>query len=121
MSHFYLMHPLIKKINQKKIENKINIDLAILPSHDTTPFLSFLIPRNFLITHSIGRPYCLSHLYLLLSILLLLNFLSQFVLSQLFPTFTVFFLLSTVSSFFLIFPSILCHTFYPTTQTISLL
>jgi len=28
------MHPLIRKIKEKKIEKKININLAILPSHD---------------------------------------------------------------------------------------
>ena len=35
MSHFYLMCPSIRKNKEKKIEKKINIDLAILPSHDT--------------------------------------------------------------------------------------
>jgi len=36
-----------KKIKEKKIEKKININLAISPSYNTTPLLSFLIPRNF--------------------------------------------------------------------------
>jgi len=35
MSHFCLVHLSIRKRKEKKIEKKINIDLAILPSHDT--------------------------------------------------------------------------------------
>ena len=35
MSHFYLAHPLIRKIKEKKKKRILNIDLAILPSHDT--------------------------------------------------------------------------------------
>ena len=42
MSHFYLVHPLIRKINEKKIEKKINIDLAVLPSHDKMAKLIFI-------------------------------------------------------------------------------
>jgi len=34
MSHFYLTCPSIRKIKEKKIEKKININLAILPSHN---------------------------------------------------------------------------------------
>ena len=48
------------KSNKKRKEKKRNIDndLAILPSHDTTPLLSFLIPRIFT-THNMGQPCCL--------------------------------------------------------------
>jgi len=38
----------IFKIKEKKKKKKRNNDLAILPSHDTTPLSSFLVPRNFL-------------------------------------------------------------------------
>jgi len=31
------VHPLIRKINEKKMKRNINIDLAVLPSHDTRP------------------------------------------------------------------------------------
>jgi len=34
MSHFYLAHPSIRKIKEKKKKRILNIDLAILPSHD---------------------------------------------------------------------------------------
>jgi len=43
LSHVFIN----KKIKEKKIEKKINIDLAILPSHDTIPLLSFFVLRNF--------------------------------------------------------------------------
>ena len=32
-----------------------------MPSHDTTPLLSFLIPRNFPTTHSMGQLCCSFH------------------------------------------------------------
>ena len=35
MSHFYLACPSIRKIKEKKKKRILNIDLAILPSHDT--------------------------------------------------------------------------------------
>jgi len=77
---------LCSKEKEKKKKRNINNDLAILPSHDTTLFLSFLILRNFSTTHKVGQPCCLFYYYLLLSILLVLNFLAQFPFSpQLFP------------------------------------
>ena len=42
--HFVVVSPR----KEKKKKRNINNDLAILPSHDTTPLLSFLVPRNFL-------------------------------------------------------------------------
>jgi len=64
-----------KKINQKKIKKKINIDLAVLPSHDTISLLSFLIPRNSPTTYNMGQPCCpFCHFHLLLFIFLLPNF-----------------------------------------------
>jgi len=38
-----------QKLKEKKKKRNINIDLAVLPSHDTTPLLSFLVLRNFLL------------------------------------------------------------------------
>jgi len=57
------------KLKEKKKKRKRNNDLAVLPSHDTTPLLSFLVPRNFLTTHNMGRPYHPSRLHLPPSIL----------------------------------------------------
>ena len=79
-SHVILSHTpscSCKKRKEKKRKRKRNInnDLAVLPSHDTTPLLSFLVPRNFSTTYNIGLPCCLFHLYLPLSILVLLIFL----------------------------------------------
>ena len=34
MSHFCLVYPLIRKINENKKKRNINIDLGVLPSHD---------------------------------------------------------------------------------------
>jgi len=34
MSHFYLACPSIRKIKEKKKKRILNIDLAVLPSHD---------------------------------------------------------------------------------------
>ena len=55
-----LSHTLSCVVSPKEKEKKRNInnDLAILPSHDTTPLLSFLIPRIFT-THNMGQPCCL--------------------------------------------------------------
>jgi len=36
----------IKKLKEKEKEKENRNDLDVLPSHDTTPLLSFLIPRN---------------------------------------------------------------------------
>jgi len=36
-----------QKLKEKKRKEKLNNDLAILPSYDN-PLLSFLVPRNFL-------------------------------------------------------------------------
>ena len=58
MSHFYLTHPSIRKIKEKKKKRNINNDLVDLPSHDTTSLLSFLVPRNFPIVRNMGRPCC---------------------------------------------------------------
>ena len=58
MSHFYLVHPLIRKINEKKIEKKINIDLAVLPSHDKIAKLIFIFlffSFSLELTTSIGK------------------------------------------------------------------
>ena len=38
MSHFYLAHPSIRKIKEKKRKRILNNDLAVLPSHDTSQF-----------------------------------------------------------------------------------
>jgi len=54
MSHFYLTRPSIREIKEKKTKRKINIDLAVLPSHDNLfpkeqPFdISTIISQNFL-------------------------------------------------------------------------
>jgi len=34
MSHFLLTHSSIKKLKEKEKKRNINIDLAVLPSHD---------------------------------------------------------------------------------------
>jgi len=50
-----------QKIKKKKKKRNINNDLAILPSYNTTPLLSFLIPRNFPTICSIDQlccPFC---------------------------------------------------------------
>jgi len=57
--------------NQKKRKRKeiLNNDLAVLPSHDTTPLSSFLVPRNFPTARNMGQPYCPFRRRLLLSTL----------------------------------------------------
>ena len=111
-------------ISPKEKEKKRNIDndLAILLSHNTIPLLSFLVLRIFT-TCNKGQPYYSFCLHFLLSILLLLNLLAEFLLPspQLFPRFffSLLVLLSSISNFFLIFPSILHHIFYPSIQIIS--
>ena len=91
-------------------------------SHDTILLLSFLVLRNFSTTCNMGQPCCLSHCYLLLSILLTLNFLAWF----LFPLclslmFVFFFYPFIISNFFLAFFSILGYTFYLIIQIVFLL
>ena len=98
-----------KKIKEKKKKRILNNNLAILPSHDTTPLLSFLVLRNFSTTHSVGLPCCPFHLHLPPSILGLPIFLPQFL--PLLGSFSssLFLLVSCpsiVSNFFLIFPNI---------------
>jgi len=44
MLHFVVVSPR----KEKKKKKNINNDLAVLPSYDTTPLLSFLVLRNFL-------------------------------------------------------------------------
>ena len=56
-----------KKIKEKKKKRILNNDLAVLPSHDTTPLLSFLVPRTFSTTCNMGQPCCPFHCRLLLS------------------------------------------------------
>jgi len=48
-----------QKLKKKKKKKILNNDLAILPSHDTTPLLSFLVPRNFLTTCNMNQLCCL--------------------------------------------------------------
>ena len=104
--HLVVVSPIRK---EKKRKRNINNDLAILPSHDTTPLLSFLILRNFSTTRSVGLPCCLFCLHLPLSILKLPIFLSQFLP---FPGLSSSFLFLLVScpsivfNFFLISPNI---------------
>ena len=84
-SHVILSHapPCSCKSKEKEKEKKRNInnDLAILPSHDTTPLLGFLVSRNFSTAHNMGPPCCPFHLHLPPSILELLIFLLQLLLS----------------------------------------
>jgi len=54
------MCPSIRKINQKKIENKINIDLAILPSHDSVTVSSIVYQVTLL---SLNNNLCDSEQY----------------------------------------------------------
>ena len=107
---------------------KTENDLAILPSHDIIPLLSFLIPRIFPTIYNMDQPCCLFR-HLLLFILLLPNFLIQFLLlPQLFLTLSFSFLvdssfigfLSIFSNFFLAFPNIPGHISYLFVQIISL-
>ena len=101
-----------KKRKEKKRKRNINNDLAILPSHNTTPLLSFLILRNFSTTRSIGLPYCPFRLHLPLSILELPNFLSQFLPSPKSSSLSLFLLVSCpsiISNFFLISSNIPGH------------
>jgi len=60
---------IFKTKRKRKRKEILNNDLAILPSHDTTPLLSFLVPRNFLTIRNMGQPCCPSRHCLLLSIL----------------------------------------------------
>ena len=96
-----------RKEKKRKRKRNINNDLAVLPSHDTTPLLSFLVPRNFSTTCNMGPPCCLFHLYLPLSILVLLIFLLQLLLGL--SSSSLFLLVSCpfiASNFSLIFPNI---------------
>jgi len=70
MWYFPILLPCVVSLNKKK---NINNDLVILPSYDTTAFLSFLIPRIF-ITHSMGQLCCSFYLHYLSSILWFLTF-----------------------------------------------
>ena len=81
MSHFYLVCPSIRKIKENKKKRNINNDLVDLPSHDTTPLLSFLVPRNFPTVCNMGRPCRPFRLHFPLSILESPIFLLQFLLS----------------------------------------
>jgi len=54
------MCPSIRKINQKKIEKKINIDLAILPSHDSVTVSSIVYQVTLL---SLNNNLCDSEQY----------------------------------------------------------
>ena len=98
MSHFYLVHPSIKKIKEKKRKRNINNNLVNLPSHDTTPLLSFLVPRNFPTIRNMGQPCRPSCLHLPLSILKLPNFLLQFLLPLLGSFLSSLFLLASCPS-----------------------
>ena len=101
-----------KKIKEKKKKRILNNDLAILPSHDTTPLLSFLVPRNFPITCNMGLPCYPFHLHLPPSILILLIFLFLLFLLLELSSSSLFLLASCpsiVSSFFPSFPNILGH------------
>ena len=114
--------PLYSKSKEKK--RNINNDLAVLPSHNTTLPLKFSCPKNFLITCGMGQPCCPScHHHLLFTLLLLIFLVWFLLLPQLFPLFFFFLLtyLSIASNFFPIFPNILGHISYLTTQTIFLL
>ena len=115
----------LMSIDLLRKEKKIDIDLVIWSSHDTTPLSKFLVLRIFFIVHSRGWPYFLLHCHLLLSTLLFPNFPVQF-LPPLPLSFLLFFapfsfLLSIISSSFPTFPSTLRHTFYLTTQLTFLL
>ena len=87
-----------------------------MASHDTTPLLSFLVPRNFPTTCNMGRPCRPSHLHLPLSIFELPIFLAWLLLlglssSSLFSRVSY---PSISSNFSLSYPNIPGHTFYPT-------
>ena len=120
MSHFYLTCPSIKKIKEKK--RNINNNLVDLPSHNTTPLLSFLIPRNFPTIRSMGQPCHPSRLHLPPSILGVPIFLLwlpfSLGLSSLAPFLRVF-CPSIVSNFFPFFPSILGRIVCPTIHATS--
>ena len=112
-----------KKIKEKKKKRILNNDLAILPSHDTTSLLSFLVPRNFSTTHNMSLPCCPFCLYLPPSILILLIFLPQLLPLPGLSSLSLFLLVSypsIVSSFFPISPNILGCTICLTSQIISL-
>ena len=101
--HLVIVSPIKEKEKEKK--RNINNNLAILPSYDTTSLLSFLVPRNFSTTHSIGLPCCPFHFHLPLSILDLLNFLplpGSSLLSLFLPVSCP----SIISNFFLTFSNI---------------
>ena len=109
---------------EKKRKRNINNNLAILPSHDTTPLLSFLVPRNFSITRNMGPPCCPFRLYLPPSILVLLIFLPQLLLLLGSSSSSLFLLVSCssiASNFSLIFPNIPGHIICLTIYIISLL
>ena len=96
----------------------LTLHLAILPSHDTTPLLSFLVPRNFSTTRNMGSPCCPFCLHLPPSILEFLIF-PQFLPLPGLSSLSLFLLVSCpsiVSNFFLISPNIpgciACLTIY---------
>ena len=100
------------------------LHLAILPSHDTTPLLSFLVPRNFSTTRNMGPPCCPFCLHLPPSILILLIFLPQLLLFLGSSSSSLFLLVSCpsiASNFSLIFPNIPGHIVCPTIHITSLL
>ena len=131
MSQLALARPLILKEKkrksifkrkEKKRKRKGNNDLANLPSHDTTPLLSFLVLRNFPTIHSMGRPCHLSRLHLLLSILRLPIFLPRLLLlgSSSSPLFLRVFCPSIISNFSPTYPNIpgriVCPTIHITSS-----
>ena len=106
MLHLVVISPIRK---EKKKKRNINNNLAVLPSYDTTPLLSFLIPRNFSITCSMGLPCCPFCLHLPPSILKLPIFLPQFFPLPGSSSSSLFLLVSCpsiISNFFLISPNI---------------
>ena len=76
--HTSFLYSKSKWKKKKKKKKNINNDLAVLPSHDTTFLLRFLILRTFC---SRGHRCSLFYYHLLLSTLWVLNFLTQFLLS----------------------------------------
>ena len=105
---FPVLHLVVVSPIKEEKKRNINNNLAVLPSHDTTPLLSFLVPRNFSTTHSIGLPCCPFHFHLPPSILNLLNFLPLLgsSLSSFFLPVSCPFI---ISNFFLTFPNIPGH------------
>ena len=114
---------------KRKLKMKIENNLAVLLSHNTTPLLSFLVPRIFPTICNMDQPCCPFHC-LILSTPLLLIFLVQFLLlSQLFLELSFSFLVDSssigflfiFSNFFLTFPNISGHISYLSIQIVFLL